>query len=104
MTSTAAQITREFRKPSDEMIFSSNLAPTSLYDWHLEHNPNYPLFVFHDGRELRYVTYSSVHKAITRGARYILSALSQHDKQSGAPRRAVVAIIANTGMPLYVQL
>ena len=70
-TVDAAHITFDFHPPDDDVL--KDLIVPQLYDWNARENPNYPLFVFHDGERRQYITYSTANKAIDRAARYALS-------------------------------
>ena len=100
VVSSAADISLEFHPPTDITQKWTDLVITDLYDYNAKHNPNYPLFLFHDGQEKKYVTWSTTTKGITRAARYAISCVGPHSKEPGKPRRTV-AIIANTGKVRY---
>ena len=83
-----------FRAP-DELLHKKSAVIPQLYDWHAKENPNYPLFVYHDGDKLEYITYSTVNRAIERAARYTASILGEV-AADGAGRK-IVGVLASTG-------
>ncbi|KAI0370655.1 acetyl-CoA synthetase-like protein [Pilatotrama ljubarskyi] len=93
-----AHATAAFRPPR-ELIERDDVALPQLYDWNAKQNPDYPLFSYHDGEELRYITYSSVNRAIDRAARFILSQISADFKGGHQP---VVALFADAESVSYV--
>ena len=96
VVSSAADISLEFHPPTELTQKWRDLVVTDLYDYNAKHNPNYPLFLFHDGQEKKYLTWSTADKGITRAARYAVSCVGPHTNESGKPRRTV-AMIANSG-------
>ncbi|KAL7284715.1 hypothetical protein ACG7TL_002021 [Trametes sanguinea] len=86
-----SHIATTFSAPLD--LLKSGVAVPHLYDWQAKENPNYPIFTYHDGDKLEYITYASANKAIDRAARYIASGLSSQDEGMAPP---VIAILANT--------
>ena len=92
----SVHITFEFRAPGDDVLKNPALVITELYDWNAQNNPNYPIFVFHDGQKRQYITYSSANEAINRAARYACSSVGSPGGTPGQPRR-LVAVLANTG-------
>ncbi|KAI0350279.1 acetyl-CoA synthetase-like protein [Trametes cingulata] len=93
------QVTAAFRPPR-ELIERDDVALPQLYDWNAKENPDYPLFSYHDGQELRYVTYSSVNRAIDHAGLLVLSWLSSTDFQEG--HQPVVALFADAESISYV--
>ena len=93
-----SHISTEFRAP-DELLRRTDVAVPQLYQWHAKENPNYPLFVYHDGQKLEYVTYSQANRAMDRAARYVASSVSTTRRDASAAR-PVVALFANTGQPV----
>ena len=91
-----APVTFEFHAPGGDILKKPDLVVTQLYEWNARMNPNYPLFLYHDGEGRRYITYSSAEVAIARAARYILRTVKLHTDILETPR-PVVGILANTG-------
>ena len=91
---SASEISLAFNTPTNDILFDPELINTRIYEWNARHNPNYPIFVFHDGKEPKYITYATAYKAIVRAAQYVHSFAYASSKKT---RRPVVAIIANTG-------
>ena len=87
-----------FTAPSDDVFSDSSFIVPDLYAWSAQYNPYYPLFLYVDNGQHRYITYSTANEAINRAARYALSCTGQVRKPS--PHRPVVAILANTGINL----
>ncbi|KAI0739441.1 acetyl-CoA synthetase-like protein [Daedaleopsis nitida] len=98
---TPATISTRFRKP-EELLRRHDTAIPQLFEWHAKENPDYPLFVYHDGSKLEYITYSGANRAIDRAARFLASTVgaSLHHKhaRSSPP---VVAIFANADTISY---
>ncbi len=90
-----AHITTDFRPP-EELIKRTDLVISQLYEWHRTANPNYPLFVYQDGDELQYITYTTANRAMDRAARYVASKVGCGGKEA-APVQPIVALLANTG-------
>ena len=67
-----------------------------LYQWNAVENPNFPLFVYHDGGKLEYITYPTANAAMDRVARYVLRSVARSTKTFPASR-PTIAILANTG-------
>ena len=85
-------ITVDFHAPK-ELLAQGSPAP-ELYDWHAKENPNYPLFMYHDGGKHEYITYAVANLAIDRAARYISSCVGHTLK--GYAGRPTVAVLANS--------
>ena len=51
VVSSAADISLEFHPPTDITQKWTDLVISDLYDYNAKHNPNYPIFLFHDGQE-----------------------------------------------------
>ncbi|KAI9064759.1 acetyl-CoA synthetase-like protein [Trametes sanguinea] len=85
-----SHIATQFSAPLE--LLKAGAAVPHLYDWQAKENPNYPLFTYHDGDQLKYITYASANSAIDRAARYILSGLSHRDGDGTPP---VIAVFVN---------
>lgn len=82
-----------FRVPK-ELFHRGDIAIPQLYDWCALHNPDYPLFLYQDGKDIECVTYSQATVAINRAARYILSHMARDLEFRGC---ATIGVLANTG-------
>ena len=87
-------VSHVFNPPVD-LLDRLDTPVTQFYDWSAVHNPDYPLFVYHDGKQRQYVTYSSAVTAMDRAGRYVVSRVSASPKTGTLPR--VVGILANAG-------
>ena len=89
-----SHISWDFHTPK-ELLKTADVTVSQLYEWNAKENPNYPLFVYHDGTKLEYVTYSAANRAIDRVARYIATNVGLSGADRSLPR--VVALFANAG-------
>ncbi|KAI0647275.1 acetyl-CoA synthetase-like protein [Trametes meyenii] len=99
-----SHISHEFRPPLE--LVKRVVPLTELYDWHARENPHYPLFTYHDGEKLQYITYSTANRAIYFVARYVMRCVSQSLNLSGGSATTsrtlpVVAIFANADTITY---
>ncbi|KAI0672433.1 acetyl-CoA synthetase-like protein [Trametes maxima] len=93
-------VTTEFRAPLD--LVDKGLTIPELYDVHAKSNPNYPLFVYHDGEQRQFITYAAANPAIDRAARYIASGLGPRaDVTNPNAKLPIVAILANADTITY---
>ena len=97
VTTDPAHVNFQFQHLPDGMFKDPELTLPHLYKWNAEHNPNYPLFVFQDGEQRRYITHAFVDKAIDRAARYAFATAGPSIQTPAAGPRRVVAVLANTG-------
>lgn len=68
-----------------------------LYDWHYEHNPDYPAFVYHsDLGERTYVTYRSLIPAAHKAGFHIANRLNI-DLTAGVDSFPTVVILTTAG-------
>ncbi|KAI0755845.1 acetyl-CoA synthetase-like protein [Fomes fomentarius] len=95
-----ARITSDFLA-SEELVKRDDIAIPQFYEFHDKHNPNYPIFLYHDGKELKYITYATANRAIDRAARYIGSKVGVNHKHAGNDK-PVVGILANADSITYV--
>ena len=75
-----------------------SLTLPEIYDWHAEHNAQYPLFVYHDRirEELVRLSYAEVVGAAHRAGRLVLAAIGI-DRDCPSAKCGPVAILARTG-------
>ncbi|KAI8995249.1 acetyl-CoA synthetase-like protein [Trametes punicea] len=100
-TDVPPHITTEFRPPV-ELLGKEIHALPEFYKWNAEHNPNYPLFTYHDGAKREYITYSVVGRAIDRAARYVLSSLGpRRTRAESGGIRPTIALFANADTITY---
>ena len=87
-----------FKSPRT-LITKGEITLSDLYSWHAKENSDYPLFRFHDGANVKDITYAEADKAITRCASYIQSNVGHEVKST-------IGILANTGTspPLIILL
>ena len=90
------RITNSFIPPGDEILNSTTLTISDLYEWSAANNPDHPVFLYHDGKGHQYISYSTTVLAINRATRYTLSCTGPYRGPSSG-RRPVIAIFANTG-------
>lgn len=90
-----AHVTADF-VGSKELLERHDMAVPQLYEHHAEHNPNYPVFVYHDGERVQYINYATTNHAIDRAARYIGSQVGVNNKHAGIDK-PVVGVLANAG-------
>ena len=88
-------ISTHFRTP-DELLKRSDIVTSQLYEWNAKENPNYPLFVYYDGSQRQYITYSTANRAMDRAARYVASSVGGTVKEANT-KPPVVALLAITG-------
>ena len=93
-TRDASHVNFEFHAPGEDLLKKPDLALQQLYDWNATNNPDYPLFVFADGQQRRYITYSAANEAINRAARYALSSVGPNVPGEA---RKLITVLANTG-------
>ena len=94
-TQVPGHVSTDFQVPKD-LIERKDVSVSQLYQWNATENPNFPLFVYHDGEKLEYITYVTANAAIDRAARFTLRSVGRSSKPLAA-RRPIVAILANTG-------
>ncbi|KAJ3528018.1 hypothetical protein NM688_g8049 [Phlebia brevispora] len=80
-----------------ELLEDSSKTLVDLYDWNLEHNPAHPLFRFHNGSDLKTISWKEAVLASHRAARFFESFVPQQPR----PKPAVVGILANTDTITY---
>ena len=85
-----------FRSPRSLIEASGTITIPDLFEWHAEHNADYPLFRFHDGQAAKEITYAEARKGIRRAAKYVLSFAGRASASDGETRTPV-AILANAG-------
>ncbi len=85
-----------FHSPRALIEQAGTITIPELYEWHAEHNADYPLFRFHDTGEVKDVTYAQACKGILRAARYVQSLAG-----SASAGRKPIAIFANAGACLW---
>ncbi|TFK94535.1 acetyl-CoA synthetase-like protein [Polyporus arcularius HHB13444] len=85
-----------FHSPRALIEQSGTITIPELYEWHAEHNADYPLFRFHDKGEVKDVTYAQACKGILRAARYVQSLAG-----SASAGRKPIAIFANADSITY---
>ncbi|TFK79675.1 acetyl-CoA synthetase-like protein [Polyporus arcularius HHB13444] len=90
-----AHVTTDFH-PSTELVKQTDFVLPKVYEWHAKENPNYPLFVYHDGDHLQYITYSQANRAMDRIARFVASIVG-----TGHATPPVVALFANADTITY---
>lgn len=88
-------ISTRFHSPN-ELLQRTDIAISQLYEWHAKENPDYPLFVYHDGSQRQYLTYSVANRAMDRVARYVAHAVGVITKEAN-PKQPVVGLLASTG-------
>lgn len=83
---------RSFRRPP----LDGSLTIPEIYDWHWNHNPNHPIFVYPKDQRLHRITFAKLVPAAHRAGRLVAETLglSFHDDSSNFP---VVAIVATSG-------
>ena len=91
-----AHIASSFQPPKELLARKDTVIP-QLYDWQAKVNPNYPVFVYEDDQQLKYITYGMAKRAIDRAARFVLSRVGSIGKEADS-NPPVVAIFANAGM------
>ncbi len=91
---TQALSSKTFKTPP----LDGSLTFPEIYDWHLEHTPSHPLFVYSDGddKEQTILWPEAVH-AVHRAGRIVRSLLSPGDTVDVNRTPSVVAILAGTG-------
>ncbi|THH28009.1 hypothetical protein EUX98_g6169 [Antrodiella citrinella] len=88
LPNTQALTSKTFRPPP---IDGSLMIP-QLYDWHLKHTPNHPLFVYaeDDGTE-KIIYWPTAVRAMHRGGRIVQSRL-----RADLPAKSIIAILCST--------
>ncbi|KAI0357816.1 acetyl-CoA synthetase-like protein [Trametes cingulata] len=94
-----SHISTDFHAPLE--LVKKGVTIHELYDWHAKENPNHPLFIYHDGEKLEFITYSAANRAIDRAARYVLSGLGPNAATQSDGKRPTVAILANAYTVTY---
>ncbi|OSC98631.1 acetyl-CoA synthetase-like protein [Trametes coccinea BRFM310] len=84
--------------PPAELIKRDDVALPQLYEWTAKHNPNYPLFMYQDGEEMKYITYSVVDRAINRAAKFVQAQLAPRKKDA----RPVIGLFADAESISYI--
>lgn len=79
-----------------------SLAIIETYDWHAEHNPDHPLFVYADGdgeeeEDVKSILWPEAVRAIHRGGHLIRSRIGIGSKSEGKTEIPVIAILAAAG-------
>ena len=86
-----------YRSPRSLIEGSGTITIPDLFEWHAEHNADYPLFRFHDGQAAKEITYAEACKGIRRAAKYVRSFAGRASALSDGGTRTPVAILANAG-------
>ncbi|KAI0700690.1 acetyl-CoA synthetase-like protein [Cerioporus squamosus] len=76
------------------VIEQGDITLPELYEWHARHNPDYPLFRYSDGCEIKEINYAHVFRAICRASSYIRSYVCEEG-------RFPIAILANADTITY---
>ncbi|CDO73876.1 hypothetical protein BN946_scf185016.g33 [Trametes cinnabarina] len=84
--------------PPTELIKRDDVALPQLYEWTAKHNPNYPLFMYQDGEEMKYITYSAVDRAINRAAHFVQAQLRPLKRDT----RPVIGLFADAESISYI--
>lgn len=72
-----------------------SLTVPEIYDWHAEHSPEHPLFLYGDPEgPVHTITWAEAVRAIHRAGRIVQNSVGP----VASPTVPVVAILANTGM------
>lgn len=74
-----------------------SLTIPEMYDWHLEKNPDHPVFAFTGASGVQELTMSQVVPAAHRAARLVAREAADIDL-TGNSRNPLVAIISSTGV------
>lgn len=69
-----------------------------LYEWSLIHNPNFPLFRYHDGENVQTITYAEAVPAVRRAAHLVKSVVESSKIDVDPVVPPIIAVLANTGM------
>ncbi len=77
-----------------------SLSVPELYDWHLEHSPNHPLFVFSDEQGIPTTIYwPEAARAVHRAGHLVRSLVHDDTSKTAQPSKPrVLAVLAATGM------
>ncbi|KAI0364205.1 acetyl-CoA synthetase-like protein [Pilatotrama ljubarskyi] len=94
-----SHITTDFHAPLE--LVKKGVTMHDLYDWHAKENSDYPLFTYHDGDKLEFITYSAANSAMDRAARYAISGLGSNATTQSDGKRPTVAIFANADTITY---
>ena len=73
------------------------LTVSELYDFHYEHNPDHPVFVFAGSDGLTHLTFRQVVPAAHNAARFVARAVGLDLEGALDHHRPTVAILAETG-------
>ncbi|CAL1699334.1 unnamed protein product [Somion occarium] len=91
--------TDTFKQPP----LDGTLSLPEIYDWHLEHSPNHPLFVYADDAGIATTIYwPEAVRAVHRAGRLIQSLVQDADSKRSGP--LVIAILAPTDFIAYFTL
>jgi hypothetical protein len=97
---SASQTSSTFFQPPP---LDGSLTTTEWFEWHAQHNPDHPAFVYEDPliNATRTVYFSDVNPAIHRAGRYVQKAfgLAEYPDPSDRP---VIGLLANSGMCSFV--
>jgi hypothetical protein len=77
-----------------------SLTIPEVFDWHAEHNPQYPLFVYPDDDTLKYITMEETAHGMHRAARHYACHFTSLGHPPAVRDSPVVALFALTGEPL----
>ncbi|KAI8995250.1 acetyl-CoA synthetase-like protein [Trametes punicea] len=94
-----AHVTAVYNAP-EELIKRNDVALPQLYEWSAKHNPNYPLFMYQDEKELKYITYRAANRAIDRAGLFVQSQLRSCNL--GGEGRPVIGLFADAEAVSYV--
>ncbi|KAI0750819.1 acetyl-CoA synthetase-like protein [Daedaleopsis nitida] len=84
-----------FHSPRDR-ILSGNVTIPQVFEWHAKENPDYDFFRFHDGTQIKTVTYREAIRYIHAAARYVNTCVGNVPGGYGP-----VAVVANTDTITY---
>ena len=90
----------EFQRPP----LDGNLSIADIYDWHEDHNPNHPIFVYATGilgGDVNRVSYSQFSNAYHR-AGFLFAGLFGIDPYGALDHYPVVGILSTAGTPCLV--
>lgn len=93
---TQALSSSTFKSPK-EVLEEGALTIPELYEWQALHSPNHPLFQYHDGEELRKITYSEAIPAVRRAAHLVTSVVNSSTLQVDPSDPPIIAVLASTG-------
>lgn len=78
-----------------------SLTIPEIYDWHYKHNPNYPVFKYADGHNVKHLLYSDLVPAAHRAGRYI-AAVTNLDVNADRSTYPIVALLSTAGNATYL--